>query len=70
MPLKNDATAERCTLRVRRLALAAMLAEGGVPRPEQFVRAGLPPLVRAVDMVIEALEKPRPPQKRLSGPPF
>ena len=47
--------------RVRRLALAAMLAEGGVPRPEQFKRAGLPPLFKASDMLIEI------PEDRLSS---
>lgn len=39
-------------IRVRRLALTAMLAEGGLPRPEQFRRAGLPPLYRASDLLL------------------
>lgn len=43
-------------LRARRLALAAMLAEGGLPRPEQFRRAGLPVLVRASHLVAPADE--------------
>jgi hypothetical protein len=39
-------------LRVRRLARGQIIAAGGVPRPEQFRRAGLPPLVRASDLVV------------------
>jgi hypothetical protein len=39
-------------LRARRLALAAMLAEGGIPCPGQFVRAGLPPLFRASEWML------------------
>ena len=38
-------------LRVRRAALGAIIAQGGVPTPAQFVRAGLPPLVRASALI-------------------
>ena len=34
-------------MRARRLVLGQIIAAGGVPRPEQFQRAGLPPLFRA-----------------------
>lgn len=37
--------------RCRRLVIAAMLADGHLPRPEQFERAGLPALVPASDLV-------------------
>ena len=41
-------------IRVRRLALAAMLGKGGLPSPGQFVRAGLPPLFRASEWMLAA----------------
>lgn len=41
-------------LRVRRLALGAMISKGGVPRPAQFARAGLPPLYRASELPTSA----------------
>jgi len=51
-------------LQARRLALSAMIAEGGLPRPGQFVRAGLPVLVRASDLlavetITEAMDEAR-----------
>ena len=42
---------ESPVIRVRRLALGAMLTEGGLPEPWQFERAGLPPLFRASDLL-------------------
>jgi len=64
-------------VKARRLALGAMIGEGGVPRPEQFRRAGLPVLVRASDLlavesVTDAMDVERGarPRRRLPGPQF
>jgi len=59
--------------RVRRLVLAAMLADGSLPRPEQFERAGLPPLVPAEQIspppIAEAADW-RQRARRAPGPSF
>jgi hypothetical protein len=68
-------------LRVRRAALGAMIAKGGVPRPGQFARAGLPPLFLASDLMAVAEDEeerratqdraaPEGRRRRLAGPLF
>jgi hypothetical protein len=64
-------------LQARRLALSAMIAEGGLPRPGQFIRAGLPVLVRASDLlavetITEAMDEARGarPGRKRPGPQF
>jgi len=64
-------------LRARRLVISQIIAEGGCPRPEQFRRAGLPPLIRASDLavcadVVEAVQDSTAGRKRrrLPGPAF
>jgi len=64
-------------LQARRLALSAMIAQGGLPRPGEFRRAGLPVLVRASDLlaietVTTAMDVARPtrPPRRRPGPQF
>jgi hypothetical protein len=64
-------------LRARRLALGALIAEGGCPAAWQFQRAGLPALVRASDLVVAAnlvdackASSSRRPEPMRPGPQF
>jgi len=68
-------------LRAKRMVIAEIIRGGGLPRPDQFERAGLPVLVLAADMrpgemhaeyapTAESLEWRANQKRRLSHPGF